>query len=392
MNIYFRNIFTNLYCENTPIFYSTITIIMTNSKVDDRYEINDIRPPTAFKGISFSKYKKTDVKIQLEQSMLKGKIEPACYWSAELICAGHYTDLWEILLHYIGKYIHLGNPKLVIYLEMRYELFRNLMSTGFYINELQLRNNSQMRKLFAEIITTVTLSNKKHSFEPIRINRIEEFDMTQMTERLKAPSTKYAESVLLKDDPKELLIAVNEFAYNISKDRINMTTACYWIEWMIDFDTICKKRKEPVYAERRKVSVENKYQCDIIWILWDALKIRVDEINNEFISKIAKSLKTIFSIKYTTASCKKRRYLLYYAVALVTEPVLTNIELISNKQVIQTVVDKIDEVYKQIKKNEESPNMEYLFSNVDKQNNFEKSVKKLEIMETLTSSVPRMQP
>jgi hypothetical protein len=266
------------------------------------------------------------------------------------------------------------------------------MSTGFYINELQLRNNSQMRKLFAEIITTVTLSNKKHSFEPIRINRIEEFDMTQMTERLKAPSTKYAESVLLKDDPKELLIAVNEFAYNISKDRINMTTACYWIEWMIDFDTICKKRKEPVYAERRKVSVENKYQCDIIWILWDALKIRVDEINNEFISKIAKSLKTIFSIKYTTASCKKRRYLLYYAVALVTEPVLTNIELISNKQVIQTVVDKIDEVYKQIKKNEESPNMEYLFSNVDKQNNFEKSVKKLEIMETLTSSVPRMQP
>jgi hypothetical protein len=111
------------------------------------------------------------------------------------------------------------------------------------------------------------LVNKKHSFEPIRINRIEEFDMTQMTERLKAPSTKYAESVLLKDDPKELLIAVNEFAYNISKDRINMTTACYWIEWMIDFDTICKKRKEPVYAERRKVSVENKYQCDIIWIL-----------------------------------------------------------------------------------------------------------------------------
>jgi len=77
-------------------------------------------------------------------------------------------------------------------------MFRNIMSKGLYINELQLRNNRQMRQLFAEIISTVALSNKKHSFEPIRINRVEEFDMTQMTERLKAPSAKYAEEVLLR--------------------------------------------------------------------------------------------------------------------------------------------------------------------------------------------------
>ena len=365
---------------------------METPKIDEKSEINDLRQPAAFKGITFSKYKKTDAKTQLEQSLMKGKIEPACYWCAELICSAHYGDIWEILLHYVGKHIHLGNPKLVIYLEMRYDMFRNIMSKGLYINELQLRNNRQMRQLFAEIISTVALSNKKHSFEPIRINRIEEFDMTQMTERLKAPSAKYAEEVLLKEDPKELLIPVNEFSYNISKDRRNMTNACYWIEWMIEFDTVCKKRKEPIFAETRPIPVEHKYQKDIIWILWDAIENQVDEMKNEFISKIAKSLKNLFCIKYTTAACKKRRYLLYYAVALVTEPIPSNIELVSNKTVVQSVIEKIDEVYKQIKKNEENPNMDYLYSNMDKHSNAEKTFKRLEMIENLTSIAPRTNP
>ena len=100
------------------------------------------------------------------------------------------------------------------------------------------------------------------------------------------------------------------------------------------------------------------------------------------------ALHSLFCIKYTTASCKKRRYLLYFAVALVTEPVPTTIELITQKEIVQTVVSKIDEVYKQIKKNEESPNTDYLFANVEKQNNLEKSIKQMEMMDSM-SMMPR---
>ena len=96
--------------------------------------------------------------------------------------------------------------------------------------------------------------------------------------------------------------------------------------------------------------VENKYQRDIIWLIWDSLKMRTENIENPFISKLMESLMAIFCIKYTTGACKKRRYLLYFAVALLTEPVPTSIEIVSKKDVIQNVVDKIDQVYKQIKK------------------------------------------
>lgn len=343
-------------------------------------EINDIRTSSQLKGISFSKYKKTDVRIQMIESMKNNKVEPACYWCAELICAGHYMDVWENLLHFVGKYIHLGNPKIVIYLEKRFIIFRNIISQGHFINELELRNNISIRKLFAEIVCILTISNKKNSFEPIKINRIEEFDIAQMNERLKAPSTQYIDYIFKPKDPKEIYIALNEFAYSL--EQKNMMTSCYWIEWIIDFDLICKKKREPCYCEKRlEYDVEPLLQRDIIWIVWDTLLYYSN--NNTFNHTIMRSLLGLFCIKYTSSVAKKRRYLLYFAVSLITENISNNIDLITDKTLLNTVVEQIDNIYTQIKKNEESPNTDYLFSNLDKKSTFEQSIKKMEIMNNM---------
>jgi hypothetical protein len=357
--------------------------IEQKNKVAGNSEINDIRTSSQFKGVSFSKFKNTDVRKQYFDNMKKGKVEQACYWCAELLCAGHIMDIWENIFHYIGKHIHIGNPKIILYLEKRYEIFRNIMSQGQYTNELQVRNNPTIRDLLAEITCVITMSNKKNSFEPIKINKTEEYDITQMTERLISPSVLYIEPIFQKDDPKELFIALNEFAYNISKDKLNMVNACYWLEWIIEFENICKKRKMKCKYMARNYNVENKFKKDNIWIIWDILLYYVDLLNNEYISQLMNSLLKMFCIKYTSASCKKRRYLLYFAISLLTETIPTNIELISDKNIIKIVVSKINIIYKQIKKNEESPNTEYLFANLEKDNTFEQSMRKMNMVNSM---------
>lgn len=354
-------------------------------------DINDIRSEKDFRGISFSKYKLSDVKKELSKSVLNNNIEGSLYWSAELICAGHYKDLWEIILSIIGKNIHLGNIKLPIYIELRIQSFKDIISNGYIDNELKMRNNIKIRNLFSELIVILTLSNKKNSIERVKINK-KEYDITDLgaSGRLKANNVTYANNIFLKEDPKELFIAINEFCYNISPKICNMLNACYWIEWILEYETICNKKKVKCVAERRTFApVSDKDQKDVIWIIWDSL-LQASLQKNKMIRKTMNSLLNLFSLRYTSGVKKRRIYLLYYAVSLITEPINFNTQiLIKDNSVIEKVKTKIHLIYKEVKKNEEAPKTGYLFRGTQKERNLEKSIAKIEKMNSIDMFIPR---
>lgn len=353
-------------------------------RVDDNSMINDHRNSGDFRGISFSTYKITDVKKQLLENMYNSKIEQSCYWSAELVCSGHFMELWDILLFYLGKHIHLGNPKVAVYLEKRFHVFRNIMQQGSFLNELDLRNNVTVRNLFAEIISVFCMSPKKPGIEPVKINREEEFDIINMTQKLKAPNAEFSKKIIQSGDPKELTISINEFAFHISKtdNHIpNMSQACYWVEWIISFDQLCKKRKvKLVAATRTHIHVEHKYQTECIWLIWDALFVAAGE--DTFIVTLLTAVLELFCLKFTPAIIRKRHYLLYYAVSLVTEPFRRDIVMIQNKLCVEDTVSKIATVYKQIKKNEVVPPTDYLFKGLHDQNKAQNTYDKINFVMT----------
>jgi hypothetical protein len=161
-------------------------------------------------------------------------------------------------------------------------------------------------------------------------------------------------------------------------------SACYWIEWVIEFENICKSKKQRCLCERRNlIKVEHKFQKEIIWLIWDILLYEAKKRENLFVEKTIEAILRLFCLKFTPSSPKKRRYLIYYAVAILTEPWNSTLDMIQDKVLLSTVVNKINTIYVQIKKNEQTPNLDYMFSfssDLNKAQKVEKSIMQMEMI------------
>jgi hypothetical protein len=357
----------------------------------ESYEINDLRGDSEFRGFSFSKFKKADVKKELLNSLIHSKIEPACYWSAELICAGHYTDLWEIVILFFSKYVHLGNSNIGIYLEMRINDFKTILNNGYSDNTLRLRNNDKIRKLFCEIMCILCDAKRRHSFDNVKI-KMDDLNMLSVKDKFKAPSTEYGEEVFTTEDPKELFPFVNELAYSVTVSGNNQMDSCYWIEWIIEYEARCKALKEKLLCERRVFAkVDSKCQKDIVWIIWDIF-LKEAEKRSKIVAKLMHSLLSLFCLKYTNGCHKKRKNLMYLAISILCEHFSTEKEIIRHSQLelVNQIKQNIHLVYGQIKKNEESTGTDYLFLGM-KSSHLENTIKKLDAMNSFGETfVPRI--
>ena len=268
---------------------------------------------------------------------------------------------------------------------MRFQSFKEIVNTTYRNNELAARNNERVRRMFSEIMCVMCLSQTKHAFETVKVNK-EDFELFTMNDKLRAPHVEYIRDVFISGDPKEIFIPLNELAYSLSSEGKNSMLACYWVEWIIEFENLCKKKKEKcegVYRSFPKVA--EKHQKDVVWIVWDVIRNQALALCPTT-KKIIQALLDLFCIGFTPGIKKRRRYITYYAISLCCERCSMDIEITSNKTLVEHVVNKCHVIYKDLKKNEEAPNTDYLFGGKDaKMSNSEKTMERLEQLEKLDS-------
>ena len=352
---------------------------MSNIIIDDNRNIND------FKNMTFSGYKLSEVKNELLSNITNNKIENICYWTCELMCSGHFLFLWEFIIMYMSKYIHTGNIKISLYLELRFNKFKEIINKGYIGNELRMRNNEFIRVIFFEIMCTLSYSNKRYEIKRIKVNK-DEFFLENIKGKLTADSLDYVKKVFKKDDPKDLFVAINELMYHLEKTK-NVVSVCYWIEWILQYELNCNKKKESCDAEYRNYDVDEKNKKDIIWLVWDCYNIVLNNIKtkNKYYEKIYNSLLSLFTIRYKKSSKRKRIYILYLVVSLLIENIDFSINMINNKDKISKIVKNRDKIFKLIKKNEVKKSKKGLNSNDSEWNegNLENTFKRLDIMDKI---------
>ena len=386
----------------------------------DLSRINDIRPPSAFRNVTFSNYKKLDAKQELMKEWKQGRnIEPVCYWCAEFVCAGAFDELWEMFIAYMSKYVHMSNLKLPLYLEMRYNQYQHVLKDRHYISALDLRNNPKIRGLFAEIATILLFCEKAPCYETTKVDLANYFQMDTLSEKLSATGNTFADDIFdHKEDPKEIFIAVNEFAYHLchGDKNANLTKTFFWIDWIVEFDIACRARtrgraqninsgsgggsgggggkNKCTGLRRANPYIDPIFQKDVIWVFWECLFAYSRLYPLSHLEKTIHALYRLFSVHYRHSVPKRRKALLYFAVRYYFEEKeqqsecnhFEKKELVAGakKTLIERAVDKIDVIYAQIKKNEVSPRTEYLFSNIHDsgKTEFEKSLLKMSLMNT----------
>jgi len=277
--------------------------------------IEDARTIDQFKVSTFSKYKRTDVKKEWMNCIIKGQVEAVCHWSIELLCSGLLLDLWELFFLFSFKYIR--NPKVPLYLDMRYQQFKKEANAT---DELSLRNKEEIRKLFLEIVGILCTSNRSHGYEIVKVPE------TIPTSRLKAPTIEFNKA-FQPNDPKELFIPLNEFSYMLSiKDSVG---ACFWIEWMY------------LLFHKHKTMIVREKKIDPIWLVWETIQWYAKD---PLIEKVVQSIVSLFSVGFSPSLKEKRRFMIYYAITLCCDPPPCS-ELIQDKKIIEKILSKSDMMF-----------------------------------------------
>tara|TARA_Y100000816_G_C26103744_1_gene585758 strand:- start:1612 stop:2718 length:1107 start_codon:yes stop_codon:yes gene_type:complete len=319
---------------------------MNKSYIEDERTLSD------FKGKTFSGFKTLDVIKSLMKNIQKEEIEGSCYWCAELICSGHYLELWECINLYYSKCIHIANPKLSIYLWQKMSNFReNMNDASSESEQLNFRNENEFRKMFLEIILLLCLSQKKYTFSQSKVSS-DDFNFVNIKQNLQAPDLSCSQDILKDQDPKELIIAINDFCFNISKSVSNTLKANYWFEWILEYAKQCKKGKQTCKIEKRDIEkVDEKFHQNPVWLVWDAL-LQESVRRTELHKKIVKSLYDMFCVKYSEQVNTKRRYIVYFAICLLTNDInISKIDLVTekSKKLVSVVLDQIDKIFMQVK-------------------------------------------
>lgn len=315
------------------------------------YLILDDRKKKDFNKITISKYKKSDVIKSLITALDEKKIEEACMWIVELHCSGQHELIWKQLLLYISNSINSSSPYLPVWFWKKFEAFEELQSKYNTNYQIEGRNNQEIRNIFADIISVLLFSTKNSSFDKKQLPKIgiEDFDRNNLSNVIRAKNDYMITNIVSKTDSKELQLGLNEFAVCLNNNQISLNNTIYWLQWLLYYETECKKENIPIICEGIKIrDIKDKFYKDWTWYVWNIILKETEYRNQNILSRITITLYKIYKHNYSTTTRKAKMVHIYHIVKMMKENVNWNIPLVHEYSIRVQICANINLLYREI--------------------------------------------
>lgn len=327
--------------------------------------INDTRKLESFKKQTYSGYKKLDVLNIIFKKLDENKLGEVCSWGVEIICSGYIEELWDRIINYYVKFISINSPLLPYHFYTKLLQFLRVSQDEYFKkNPLDLRNSQEVRNHICEILCILNHATKRRNGLVLPKISKNEFQVEVFQKKLRAKDFSVSIAILEINDPKEMNIIANEFAYNLSDLHYNLGNALYWLSWILDWEKINIIKKGHYNCGLRDVSnsIDNKYKKDFIWIFWEIILKENDSRNNFHLNNQIKCLYEFFKFKYTGSRKKKRINIIICAMELLSPEYRFNKEMIDKYPIFEKyylivqACANINLLYKELKKEENLEN------------------------------------
>ena len=318
------------------------------------------------KNMTFSGYKKTQVFQQLKKSILKGEVDKACFWAAELDASSYTEEIWTKIMIFGCKEINYANPNLPTYL---YKSFREFKKISNNWSKKEMCDSQELRNRLCEFICILSMSLKKKFPDYPRIKE-EDFKINNMRKKMIATNTNIINGIVNKNNTIEIRIALNEFAnYLISESGCtdSIKNCLFWLDWISYYNKIYKKNigKELKCIQMYKnKDIDPKYKANYIWYVWDiifyVLNILETRINYEkyhFLKKNVDNLNNLYKFEINKGNMNTRLIYVKYAILLMKKNIplnkYENTPCFTNSICIKACAN-VNELYRYLLKNKES--------------------------------------
>lgn len=328
--------------------------------IPNKYLICDIRSSKDLNGGTISGYKKRDVVNAFQNSIINNKIEEALYWGVELHISTYDKDIWKSIYDIYKKYIHINNPKLFFYIIQRENDYNNILNYYPKKHFILSRNNQEIRNLFCDLITILSLSKKNNLFLDKSLPKVNISKITknEIKERIINQNYNIIEDLGYDNLNNTEILCINQIFHNLNNHQGTLKNCFYWY---ILLEKSCKQNKNEKnnnmdnyiksnYLNKNSilnyVSNENFHWTDIIFKMLEKILMN-NEKNNMFIIK----LKSYYKDNFKESKISNLKYIFFMIFYVIKNNINWNITLINKYSIYIQCCANINSLYMQISNN-----------------------------------------